>query len=399
LTRELCRRVSREANKGAKSLASARTVNAVASLSRADGRIAAAVRQWDSNPWLLGTPGGTIDLKSGITLVNGVDDYITHITAVTQGGNCPLWLDTLNKITGQNRDLLDYFQRIAGYFLTGSVREEQMYFLYGGGGNGKGTFIETLAYVMGDYATTVAMSTLIQTKHSEHPTEIAKLRGIRLAVASETHDGARWNVARIKLLTGSDKLSGRFMRADFFEFDPSHKLVVSSNQRPILGRVDYATARRAAMVPFDVTFTVPDRTIKERLKAEAPGILAWMVEGCMLWQRWGIKPPAVVEKATAEYLHDMDDIQIFIDECCEQDPAARTPSTFLYEAWQTWCKRAGTYPGSKKDFTQRMMQKFKHTLVKNLTNFIGVDLSRASDYSSHDDYRTENDQQEMDPPF
>lgn len=383
LAREFCRRVARSANKGAKALASARTVSNVSALVRADQRIAATTEQWDTDPWLMGTPGGTIDLQRGIVRANGVTDYITRVAAVTPGGDCPLWLDTLHKICGNNQDLVDYFQRISGYFLTGSVREEMMFFLHGEGGNGKGTFIETLGYVCGDYATTVAMSTLIMTKHSEHPTEIAKLCGSRLAVASETNDAARWNAAKIKLLTGGDALTGRFMRGDYFDFPPTHKLVVSSNKRPMLGRVDNAIARRTVMIPFNTTFALPDKTIKERLRAEAPGILAWQVDGCLSWQRWGLRAPDVVERATQEYLHDQDDIQMFIDECCEEDLSARTSSTQLYMAWQEWSQRNGVYPGSKKDFTQRMMPKFDHTLVQNLTHFVGVRLNQRDDTTTH----------------
>ena len=379
LAREFCRRTAREANKGGKQLASARTVNAVASLARADQRIAAEVNQWDANPWLLGTPGGTIDLHRGVVLANGAVDYITRVAAVTPDGTCPTWLTALHEIANDRSEMVDYYQRIAGYLLTGSVREEKMFFLYGLGGNGKGTFIETLAYVLGAYSTTVAMSTLVMTQHSEHPTEIAKLCGTRLAVASETNEAARWNSARIKLLTGGDSLTGRFMRGDFFDFQPTHKLIVSSNRRPLLGRVDEAIARRTVMIPFERTFSVPDRTLKDRLRSEAPGILAWAVEGCLIWQRWGLHAPASVEAATVEYLHDQDDVQLFIDERCVEDSAARTSSTTLYNTWQDYCRTAGIHPGSKKDFTQRMMSKFSHKLVQNLTHFEGVRLINDSD--------------------
>ena len=387
LTRELCRRVARSVNKGAKQLASARTVGSISTLVRADPRVAATTEQWNTNPWLLGTPGGTIDLQRGIMLANGATDYITRIAAVSPGGECPLWLDTIYKICNKKQDMVDYFQRVSGYFLTGVTREELMFFLHGEGGNGKGTFIETLAYIAGDYATTVAMSTLIMSQHSEHPTEIAKLCGARLAVASETNDAARWNSARIKLLTGGDMLTGRFMRGDYFDFPPTHKLVVSSNNRPMLGRVDYAMMRRTNMIPFDVKFEAPDKTIKERLRAEAPGILAWQIDGCLKWQRWGLNPPVAVADATQQYLHDQDDIQMFLDECCEEDASELTSSTQLYLVWHDWCQRNGIYPGSKKDFTQRLMPKYRSELKQNLTHFHGVRVARRHDTTMHDDER------------
>lgn len=397
LAREFCRGLSRIANKAAKSIASARAVSNVLTLSRADQRIAAEPEQWNANPWLLGTPGGTVDLRNGIRLMNGASDYITRVVSVTPEGECPLWMATLAGIFGKDQEMMDYAQRIAGYFLTGSIREEKMFFLHGDGGNGKGTFIETLVYAMGDYSTTIAMNTLVMTQHSEHPTEIAKLCGARLAVASETNESARWNAARIKSLTGGDALTARFMRGDYFDFNPTHKLVVSSNRRPNLGRVDHATTRRVELIPFEITFTAPDRTIKERLRAEAPGILEWAIQGCLLWQRWGIRPPASVQKATEEYLHDQDDIQMFVDERCDIAPTVRTSSSVLYAEWQDWCQTTGTYVGSKKDFTQRMAVKFETKLVQNLTHFIGVRLAPKNDYSAHDDDRSRNDHWE--PPF
>ncbi len=386
LTREMCRRVSREANKGAKSLASARTVGAVSNLTRADQRVAATILQWNVDPWLLGTPGGTVDLKTGLLRVNGIDDYITRITTVTPSAavGCPLWLATINQIFNGDVELIAYMQRLAGYLLTGHVREEQMYFFFGEGRNGKGTFIETLGYALGDYATTVAMSTLVMSKHPEHPTEIAKLCGVRLALASETEDGMRWNISRVKNLTGKDKLTARLMRTDFFDFPPTHKLVVSSNRKPSLGRVDEAIAQRVVMIPFAVIFKKPDKTLKDRLVAEAPGILAWAVQGCLDWQRWGLNPPYAVRTATDQYLHDQDDIQVFIDEWCDLVPTARTSSTVLYTNWHTWCERNGIYSGSKKEFTQRMMPKFDSKLIQNLTHFIGVKINDRQDYSSQD---------------
>jgi putative DNA primase/helicase len=377
LAREVCRGAAREANKPsvAMQLASARTVNAVTTLVKADRKVAAVTTQWDSDPWLLGSPGGTWDLQRGTMMANGIDNYITRVLPVTPEGDCPAWLTTLGQIFAGDREMIDYVQRICGYCLTGSVREEQMFFLHGEGGNGKGTFIETFAAAMGSLATTVGMNTLIQTKNTEHPTEIAKLFGVRLAVASETVDGARWNAAKIKLLTGSDQLTGRFMRGNYFDFYPTHKLTVSSNRKPLLGRVDNAIVRRTVLIPFLVSFVgVEDKRLKERLRAEKPGILMWAIQGCLIWQRWGMAPPASVQRATSEYLHDQDDIQVFVEECCEILDNVRTPSTVLYNEWKDWCERNGAYVGSSKDFTQRLSSKFETRKVHNLTNFYGLRL-------------------------
>lgn len=353
MARETVRKIAIRANKKQTLIASAKTINAVAVIAKADRKVAATIDQWDLNPWLLGTAGGTVDLRSGSILKNNMDDHITKIAITAPGGECPIWRDVLHKITAGDVDLQDYLQIIAGYSLTGSVREEALFFFYGGGGNGKGTFIETLGYLIGDYGTTVAMSTLMASKNTEHPTEIAKLRGVRLAMASETKEGARWDVAKIKLLTGGDQLTGRFMRGDYFDFMPSHKLIVSGNRRPMLGTVDAAIARRMHLVPFLVQISTPDRTIKERLRNEAAGILAWAVEGCLRWQRHGLVMPDVVAKATEEYLHDQDDIQVWIDESCQLSNSDEVVS-HLYDSFGEWCDRSGAFRPSKKEFTQRL---------------------------------------------
>jgi putative DNA primase/helicase len=377
MVRAHCRQASRRAEVGGSKLASAKTVAAVALLSRSDRRIATAIDQWDADPWLLGTPAGTVDLKTGLLRSNSIGDHITRITAVAPGGACPVWRATLSKICAGDAERVAYLKRLAGYCLTGSTREEKLFFLWGDGRNGKGTYIETLGGAMGDYSQTVAMTTLMQTRHQEHPTELAKICGARLAMASETGQGARWNDERLKALTGGDRLTGRYMRADYFDFLPSHKLVVSANRKPLLGRVDTAIAARMELIPFTVTFLEEeaDRTLKERLRAEYPGILAWAIEGCLDWQKNGIATPADVKAATAEYLREMDDVQIFIDDCLELDPAALTSSTRLYAAWQRWSERSGTYTGSRKAFTQEMKKRFEWKEVDHQAHFIGVKVA------------------------
>jgi putative DNA primase/helicase len=249
-------------------------------------------------------------------------------------------------------------QRLAGYCLTGSVREEVLIFFFGPGGNGKGTFIETLLYVMADYGVTIPMTTLVETRNPEHPTEIAKLCGARLAVASETKEGNYWDTGRIKALTGGDRLTGRFMRQDYFDFDPTHTLVVSSNARPSLAQVDDALRRRVQEVPFSQRFDNPDRTLKGRLRAEAEGILSWMVEGCLQWQEKGLDPPAEVVEASKENLVASDDLTRFMDDCCVRDLTTKTKSARFYQAWLKWCEARGRFAGSQRDFTKRMQEKW-----------------------------------------
>jgi putative DNA primase/helicase len=229
LARAVCREASAAANnlKGAAAIASAKTVAAVERLARADRRLAATTDQWDQDIWLLNTPAGTVDLKTGKVGKHGPEDYITKSTAVAPGGECPRWLSFLARITGNDAQLALFLQRVAGYALTGSVVEHALFFGHGTGANGKGVFVNTIAGILGDYATTASMETFIASNGDRHPTDLAGLRGARLVTAQETEEGRRWAEAKIKTLTGGDRVSARFMRQDFFEFTPQFKLLIS----------------------------------------------------------------------------------------------------------------------------------------------------------------------------
>jgi putative DNA primase/helicase len=300
--------------------------------------------QWNADPWLLGTPAGTVDLRTGQLRDARPEEYVSMTTAVAPGGDCPLWKQTILAICGRDADIVGYLQRFFGYCLTGLTREEKLVFFLGDGGNGKGTIIETVAHAMGDYAVVVAMMTLIQTRHQEHPTEIAKLFKARLAVASETSDGGRINAARVKLLTGGDVLTGRYMRADFFDFAPTHKLVISGNRPLIIGRSDQAIKRRWNTVRFD------------------------------------LKPPQVVIDDTAEYLAAQDDLGLFIAERCEtDDPKAETLGSELYDSWRQWGVASGVWVGSSRDFRERLAMRFKMTNTGNRPKFHGLRLAAVSD--------------------
>jgi putative DNA primase/helicase len=363
LAQEMCRRKAKEIGDGAarlrKTLSSAATRAAVVSLAREHPILAMHPDQWDADPWLLGTPSGTVDLRTGLLRAPLPEDYISLVTAVTPGGDCPIWRKSLLEIFGTEA-MVKYHQRIAGYCATGSVQEEKLFILAGTGRNGKGTFIETVLYCLGAYGTTVAMSTLMQRRHEEHPAEIAKLYQKRLAVASEQLEDGVWNTARIKTLTGGDRLTARFMRMNYFDFDPTHKLVVSTNTMPSFGRVDTAIKERILKSEFRRQFLKghADKMLKEKLRGEAPGILAWIVEGCSQWWEIGLQPPSDVVAATEEYLSRADDVRMFIDDECTREKVAAAYTDELWKGWVPWCERNGTAPGSRRAFTERIQEMF-----------------------------------------
>jgi putative DNA primase/helicase len=326
MARRVCRRAARECNQdsAAKSLASAKTVAAVERLATADRRLAATTDQWDADPWLLNTPGGVIDLQSGEILSHQPTDYMTKITAVPPKGPCPLWRKFLDRTFAGDAELIAFVQRVAGYALTGSTREHALFFGFGTGANGKSVLINTISGILGDYHRTAAIETFTASKVDRHPTDLAGLRGARLVTAIETEEGRRWDEAKIKALTGGDRIAARFMRQDFFEYVPAFKLVIAGNHKPSLRSVDESIRRRLNLLPFTVTIPPEerDRDLPEKLKAEWPGILRWMIQGCLEWQRIGLAPPKAVCDATAAYLEAEDAVGAWIEERCQCGPQA-----------------------------------------------------------------------------
>jgi putative DNA primase/helicase len=360
LARGICRAASTECSEAEKNiarrLASKVTSTAVERLATADRRHAATADQWDADPWLLNTAKGTLDLRTGKIYEHRRTDNITKITAVGPGDECALWLKFLDRVTGGDLELQSFLQRMIGYSLTGTTREHALFFLYGTGANGKSVFLSTISGLLGDYAKTAAASSFTASSTEQHPTDLARLRGARFVTAIETEDGVRWAESKIKSLTGGDKIAARFMRCDFFEFLPEFKLVIAGNHKPGLRSVDEAIRRRLHLVPFTVTIPEVDRDsrLSEKLRAEFPGILAWAIQGCLEWQRDGLKPPAAVRDATAEYLDAEDTIRRWIEECCLVKCGGWTPVGALFANWHTWCERAGEREGSQKRFTQQL---------------------------------------------
>jgi putative DNA primase/helicase len=293
-------------------------------LARSDRRLAATIDQWDADPWQLNTPQGVVDLTIGQARPHIPEDYFTKITAVGPRGNCPRFLSFLERITGGDSELVAYIQRVLGYGLTGLTREHALFFGYGTGANGKSVLLSTVAGVLGDYHKAAPIETFTASNADRHPTDLASLRGARLVTATETEEGRRWAESRIKQLTGGDTVAARFMRQDFFEYRPQFKLIIAGNHKPSLRSVDEAIRRRFHLIPFAVTIPPEERDsdLADKLKAEWPGILAWMIEGCVEWQAECLRPPAAVVEATDAYLTAEDAMAAWLDEKCERDQNA-----------------------------------------------------------------------------
>jgi putative DNA primase/helicase len=307
---------------------------------------------------LLNTPAGTVDLRKGEIHPHRRDNYITKITPVSPGGQCPLWMQFLARVMDGKLELQSYVQRMIGYCLTGITREQALFFLYGTGANGKSVFLNTVIGFLQPYTRTAPIEMLLSSRNSgeRHPCDMAGLRGARFVTAVEVEKGGRWAEAKLKALTGADQITARFMRQDFFEFTPQFKLVIAGNHKPSLRTLDEAIRRRFNLVPFTVTIPPAERDpeLCEKLKAEYPGILQWAIEGCLAWQRNGLNPPDVVRDATIEYFGEEDVLGRWISECCILNAQEKATSNALFTSWKEWAEKAGEFAGSQKNFSQSL---------------------------------------------
>jgi putative DNA primase/helicase len=380
LIRCVCRQTAVRADnaKVAAKLASASTVGGVERLARADRRHAATTDEWDADPWLLNTPAGVVDLRTGRKRANDRADRMTKITTATAGGDCPQWRAFLADIAGGDVDLQAYLQRMAGYCLTGVTSAHALFFLYGTGANGKSVFANVISTILGDYAATASMDTFVETRGDRHPTDLAGLRGARFVTAIETEQGRRLNESKVKAITGGDKISARFMRQDFFEYTPQFKPVIVGNHKPAIRNIDEAMKRRMHMIPFTVTIPPErrDSRLTEKLLAERDGILAWAVAGCLAWQREGLKPPACVVSATEEYFEAEDALGRWLDERCERTPNAKSLTAELFTDWKQWAETSGEFIGSQRRFSDllitRGVEKWRNSM--GVRGFQGVGL-------------------------
>ena len=307
---------------------------------------------------MLGTPTGTVDLRTGERVEPRKADLITKVTTVPPADGEPTrWLQFVREATNGDEDFARFLQQILGYCLTGRTDEHALFFAYGAGKNGKSVFLNTATKIMGDYATTAAMDTFVASKGDRHPTDLARLDGARLVAASETEEGRAWAEARVKQLTGGDRIAARYMRQDFFEFTPRFKLFVVGNFQPALQNVDEATRRRFNILPFVHTPPNPDPTLEDKLASEYGQILSWMIRGAVDWCANGLSRPAIVCAATESYFTEQDlSGQWIEDRCIVREGAMATPNE-LFTSWKAYASENGEEAGSQKALAGRLTKR------------------------------------------
>lgn len=303
----------------AKALGAASKVQAVESLARSNPDSATTSDCFDKNLMLLGTPSGTVDLKTGILHPPERSDLITKSVSVSPALTDVVptkWLAFLDRVFDGDQEKIAFMQRSAGYALTGKTTEHKLLFLYGSGRNGKGVFTNTLSGIWGDYNRQAASEIFLKSSGDRHATGLAGLHGARLVLGSELPRGKVWNEAVIKDLTGGDIMSARLMRQDFFDFMPQLTLMISGNTQPDFQGVDEAIRSRVVLVPFNVTIPENERdpNLAEKLREEWPAILRWCIDGCLEWQKRGLDIPESIKQASAEYFEDQDWLGQFLSD-------------------------------------------------------------------------------------
>jgi putative DNA primase/helicase len=325
---------------------------------------------------------GTLDLTTGTLRHHNRGDMLTQICWLDYRSDavCPLWDQTL-EIFLPDKEIRDFFQRLCGYAMTGIVRDHILPVCYGTGSNGKSTILGALLEVFGpDYAMKAPPDLIMSKKYEAHPTERADLFRKRLVVAIETEEGRRLNETLVKEFTGGDRIRARRMHEDFWEFDPTHKIFLATNHKPVIRDTTDSTWRRIKEIPFTVKLAddKADKTVPERLRAEYPGILAWCVRGCLGWQRDGLLEPKSVTQATSNYRQSQDVFGAFLEEHVSPKQNSKVGVKELYELYKGWAEASNTYCFSGPVFRQSMQERGYVSKKSGHWSYLDIELCKPT---------------------
>jgi putative DNA primase/helicase len=337
---------------------SAHRLDALLRRARSVGGIAVRPDDFDAQPMLFNCANGTVDLTMGQLRPHNRADLLTKRSAVSydSAAGCPQWIKFLQRVLDQDEDVIGYLQRAMGYTLTGDTNAQVLHLLYGLGRNGKSTFLEVFAEVMGDYGMQADFSSFLDGKKGGPRDDLAALAGMRMVRSSEVGEGKVLDETLIKALTGQETVRARHLYAKAFEFKPTFKLWFSANHKPVIRGTDLAIWRRIRLVPFMVTIPLDDidPNLGDKLRAELPGILNWVVAGALAWRRDGLKPPPIMQIVTEQYRTESDVMGAFLSECCDVGASYEVGASELYLAFKRWCERNKEWLPSQTHFGRRL---------------------------------------------
>ncbi|GEO59340.1 phage/plasmid primase, P4 family [Companilactobacillus bobalius] len=327
-------------------------------------RVPVAPNEFDIDKTLLNASNGYIDLASGELHDHDINKLFSKEANVeySDKASCDEWIKFLDQIFDHNQELIDYVQTAVGYSMTGSIKEQIMFILYGNGRNGKSVFLETISNILGTYAKTIQASSIMVKQNSGGPnSDIARLAGARLVTSSEPNEGLRMDEGLVKQLTGGDKVVARQLYGKEFEFEPEFKLWLATNHKPIIRGTDDGIWRRIRLIPF--TVQIPDdqvdKDLKYKLARESIGILNWAVDGALKWQQHGLHTPRVIESASEGYREEMDVLSQFVSESCDTGTEYTINASQLYKLYKSWAEDNVQYQMSNTKFGREMTNRFK----------------------------------------
>lgn len=352
----------------------------VAMIQEAQPRLPVTREEFDTDNDLVCLYNGVLDSRSGEFMPHSFSHYMTRMIPVEyrQDADCPRWKAFLQQIFDGDAELIRYIQKAVGYTLTGDISEQCAFFCWGDGRNGKSTFLETIASLMGDYAKQIQPETILVNNRSSGgaSSDIARLHRARFVTCAEPNEGVRLNEGIVKQITGDDRITARFQFEREFEFKPNFKFWMGTNHKPIIRGTDTGIWRRIHLIPFQVTIPEEDvdKNLPYLLRRELPGILIWAIEGCLLWRKEGLEKPSAVEAAVKEYRNEMDVLSAWLDDCCVLDNNARETPSDLYQCYAQWADENNEYKMGNRKFILEIAKRFEKKPSHGKKYYIGIKI-------------------------
>ncbi|NRO84145.1 hypothetical protein IMAU10149_00717 [Lactobacillus helveticus] len=336
---------------------------------------------FDHDNMILNTESGYVDLTNGELKDHNIKMMFSEQTTAEYSDNidAPMWESFLDQIFNQDKELIHYIQKAVGYSATGSTAEQVMFLLLGSGRNGKSVFFNTLRNILGSYAKQMSVeSIVVHNSGGNANSDIARLENTRLVTSSEANEGSRLDESLVKQLTGGDRILARFLYGKEFEYDPKFKIWMATNHLPFIRGTDEGIWRRLKVIPFNVQIPKDkvDKNLENKLKSEWTGILNWIVQGAIMWQKEGLEDPEKVKNASRNYRQSMDPLEAFLDECCIASGSYSIKTRPLYDTYREWTKRSNEHLMSMTKFGKEMSKKLPRERKTDGIYYVGIKLKK-----------------------